>query len=273
MNGYIAIGSVRDRADDGRGVWASDYHDDIDQARKMLRQWHNEGRDIYRSIYRRIEPSHVEAGNCLPSNQIAFEVDAVADRDAARKVLRRVDPTLVASGSDEHVHVYLTITDATLDHDELKVLARGLYDAMGVTEGGKYGGGFLRVPGSLNHKFDPPRPVKVFHEGQGCSLAMLKATVRAHTTPRQVGRPGDLHPQPYGRLSGQIRHLLRENNAGGARRHRLTFKLVRLCQESGLSQGQTLAVLMDHPASAEKFDDLEREVISCWKPNTLASAG
>lgn len=276
MTDHIAIGSVRDRDlrdPHQRGTWESRYPTSEAEARKVLRLWSSEGRDVYRSIYRRTEPTHSEGPDlCLPSDRIAFEVDQVAPGGYghAKDVLRQVDPTLVSSGSPGHYHVYVQI-DRILPWAELKELAKGLYRAMGVTEGGKYGGGFLRVPGSLNHKYDPPTHVRRVRVGAEVSLDVLRSVVlHAHTAPMHVSTAVTLQAEPYGDLSASIRRMLRENDAGGARRHRLAFKLIRMCQEYGLTQGQTLGVLLDHPATGDKFNDCEmaREVRSCWKPET-----
>ncbi|MCF8606018.1 hypothetical protein L5I01_21945 [Gordonia sp. HY442] len=270
---FIAVGSIRDRDlsdPHQRGVWESRYLPTPAKARDVLRQWSSEGRDVYRSIYRRTEPTHSEGSDlCLPSDRIGFEVDQVAGMGRAKDVLRQVDPTLVSSGSPGHYHVYVQI-DQVLPWSELRDLAKGLYRAVGVVEGGKYGGGFLRVPGSSNYKYDPPRPVRYIRHGDVLPLGTLRSVVRAHTTPVGVVTTSTLQAEPYGDLSAGIRRMLREDDAGGARRHRLTFKLIRMCQEYGLTKGQTLGVLLDHPATGEKFDEREmtREVHSCWKPET-----
>ncbi|QKT06073.1 hypothetical protein HUN08_01850 [Gordonia sp. X0973] len=248
----------------------------------MLRLWSGEGRDIYRSIYRRTEPTHSEGPDlCLPSDRIAFEVDQVAPGGYghAKAVLRQVDPTLVSSGSPGHYHVYVQI-DRILPWAELKELAKGLYRAMWVTEGGKYGGGFLRVPGSLNHKYDPPRPVRRVRIGNVVALGTLRSVVHAHTAPVHVSTAVTLQAEPYGDLSvsyegRKIERMLRERDSGGVRRHRLTFKLIRMCQEYGLTKEQTLGVLLDHPATGDKFDDAETvaDLHRCWKPETPARYG
>lgn len=275
---YIAIGSVRDRDlsdPHQRGTWESQYLKTEDEAGKVLRQWAREGRDIYRSIYRRTDATHAEGPDlCLPSDRIAFEVDHVGRVGKAKDVLRQVNPTLISSGSPGHYHVYVQI-DRILPWSELKDLARGLYHAMGVTEGGKYGGGFLRVPGSLNHKYDPPTKVRYVRRGDVVPLGTLRSLLDAHTPRVRVSTAATLVAEPYGDLSvsvegRKIERMLREDDGGGVRRHRLTFKLIRMCQEYGLTQGQTLGVLLDHPATGDKFDerDMTREVRSCWKPET-----
>lgn len=272
-NEFIAVGSVRDRDlsdPHQRGIWDCAYLPTPAEARDVLRQWSGEGRDVYRSIYRRTEPTHRESDRlCVPSDRIAFEVDRVGGVGRAKEVLRQVNPTLVSSGSRGHYHVYVQI-DRVLPWGELKQLAKGLYLAMGVTEGGKYGGGFLRVPGSLNHKYDPPRPVRTIRRGDVVPLGVLRSVVHAHTAPVGGMSVATLQAEPYGDLSAGIRRMLREDDSGGARRHRLTFKLIRMCQEHGLTKGQTLGVLLDHPATGEKFEEREmrREVHSCWKPET-----
>lgn len=276
MSSHIAIGSVRDRdlSDPRRrGVWACEYPTSEDEARDILRQWVRDGRDVYRSIYRRTRATHAEGPKlCLPSNRIAFEVDAVADNERARALLKRVDPTLVSSGTRGHYHVYVTLSEV-LPWVELKGLALGLYRAVGVIDGGKYGGGFLRVPGSLNHKYDPPRPVRYVRRGGVVPIETLRSIVDAHTPPVCVSTATTLQAEPYGDLSADIRRMINEPNAGGARRHRRLFKLIRKCQEYGLTQGQTLAVVMDDSGGEDKFDDREmtREVRSCWKPETPVS--
>lgn len=280
MTNHIAIGSVRDRdlSDPRRrGVWTCEYPTSEDEAREILRQWAREGRDVYRSIYRRTQATHAEGPKlCLPSSRIAFEVDAVADNERARALLKRVDPTLVSSGTRGHYHVYVTLSEV-LPWVELKGLARGLYRAVGVTDGGKYGGGFLRLPGSLNHKYDPPRPVRSVRRGGVVPVETLRSIVDAHTPPVCVSTALIVKEEPYGDLSTsyerrKILRILNEGDGGGVRRHRLTFKLIRLCQEAGLTQGQTLSVLLDHTASLDKFDErtLPHEVLRCWYQDSPA---
>lgn len=102
---------------------------------------------------------------------------------------------VVHSGGGLHVY---WIADAPMSPDEWRPYADGL-KALLIKEGIKCDTGLttdiariLRVPGTLNHKYTPPRPVQLLHHGQpynfASDLAVLKSA-SASLTHRALQMP------------------------------------------------------------------------------------
>jgi hypothetical protein len=115
-----------------------------------------------RGDYERGRLEDVAAVNCLFGE---FDCSATPAKDAMLVVIRRLDPPpslIVDSGGGFHVYWFL---DAPffLDTPRARTFAQQLQarwvESVGGDPGAKDLARVLRVPGSTNYKYDPPRPV------------------------------------------------------------------------------------------------------------------
>lgn len=137
-------------------------------------------KSIWIDVDVKVRPANHPAGT--PWKHYETIGEALAAVDAfCRKVGLPVPSALVHSGGGLHVY---WISDAPLSPDDWRPYAEGL-KALLIQEGVKCDTGLttdsariLRVPGTLNHKYTPPRPVKLLHFGSlfnfGTSLSFLK---------------------------------------------------------------------------------------------------
>lgn len=82
-----------------------------------------------------------------------------ADMDDGAR-LNGFEPHLLIASSENHQHAYWFL-DRPYELSEWEPKARGLSNALGADPGGWDSTQVLRVPGSLNHKYSPPVPVRV----------------------------------------------------------------------------------------------------------------
>jgi hypothetical protein len=101
--------------------------------------------------------------------------------DFAAKVGLPMPSAIVHSGGGLHVY---WISETPLSPNQWSAYAEGLKSLL-VSEGVKCDAGLttdaarlLRVPGTLNHKYDPPRPVRLVHLGQMYNFETALAVVR-----------------------------------------------------------------------------------------------
>jgi P4 family phage/plasmid primase-like protien len=148
----------------------------------------------------------VKAGS---ARHYATQGDAWAAISAFYKKVGLPKPSIIVD-SGGGLHIYWT-SDRPLSLDEWRPYAAGL-KALLLQEGVKCDAGLttdaariLRVPGTFNHKYDPPREVKLLHCGKdydfAADLAMLpKANVTAAVTSQVkktiVIEPGVVFDQP-----------------------------------------------------------------------------
>lgn len=227
-------------------------------------------------------------GGTVPSNVLSFELDQVPP--LALDLLSSLGADLINSGSDGHLHVNIFL-DEDLLGTEIKELGRQIARACGYRsqeQGGKYGDGeLLRVVGTQNTKPGVDERVSVHRVGRSRRVPTTVAKVREHMSffepyepavkPAQ-GDAANLVPTlvDQAKLSREIRTMLRDEDEGdGTQRHRRTKKLVRLCNEAGLSQDEALWVLNEHEPTCEKFTTEARrsaQVVACWDADTRPKA-
>lgn len=227
-------------------------------------------------------------GETVSTNVLSFELDIVT-LDAL-ELLNHLGADLIESGRVGHLHVNLYF-DQDLPGVELKERGRRLARACGVRgkeEGGKYGDGeLLRPMGTFNTKAEARSQVALRRAGR--SRRRPISVERFDRMMNWAGEDADVTPRgtltdatalvaqeiSRERQGREIRSMLRQLDTGdGTGRHRLTKKLVRLCNEAGLTQNEALWVLEQHEPSVAKFGDhrLAEQVVACWDGDTRPAA-
>lgn len=226
-------------------------------------------------------------GETVPTNVLSFELDTVTLNTL--ELLNHLGADLIDSGRTGHLHVNIYF-DRDLSGAQLKQRGRRLARACGVRgneQGGKYGEGeLLRPMGTVNTKAEARTQVTLRKAGRSrrrpTSVERFDSLVgwALEDVPDKPSRgkradPAALVAQEVSRKrqGAAIRSMLRQPDSGdGTGRHKLTKKLVRLCNEGGLTQGEALWVLDQHEPSVAKFGyhRLAEQVVACWNGDTRA---
>jgi hypothetical protein len=165
-----------------------------------------------------------------------------------------LDPFVVESGSDGHRHGYVPLSRPV----DLGTHAR-LNQALAAKLGGdaKWSDeSLLRLPGTLNHKTDPPTVVTPRRwSGRVWDPVELAALLGVETTAGSVS-PGGSSSQTAGEAPPDPlpkRVLWALEHPGRSDRSAAHHRLIRACRDAGLSEGQALSVAMAYPPSTEKY--------------------
>lgn len=84
-----------------------------------------------------------------------------ADLDDNARLGGFAPPSLLVASSQDHQHAYWFLTEPEHDLDVWESKARGLSHALGADPGGWDSTQVLRIPNSMNYKYDPPQRVRV----------------------------------------------------------------------------------------------------------------
>ncbi|MDH3021147.1 hypothetical protein [Gordonia alkanivorans] len=181
--GYVCLAHVYGRSQENpRGYYGPQrffrYPDDTDRVLTSIKAHVNSGADVYLPTSLMTETARNK--RTVPSNVVSFEVDLLNNKEHTASVLNALRAGLVSSGTRGHFHVRITLTE-DISHDRLVRLGRLIYLACDVKDGGKWHPhDILRVPGTLNHKHDPPTPVRVFRKPREIDLSAVKSVLHEH---------------------------------------------------------------------------------------------
>jgi len=123
-------------------------------------------RDIYFGVATRREPGDGSLGNCHVIAALWVDIDFkdTAEEKARRALERFTLPPSIIVRSGGGLHVYWLLREPVEVRDEatrLRAILRGLAFDLGGDLKAAEPARILRVPGTLNSKYDPPRPVTV----------------------------------------------------------------------------------------------------------------
>lgn len=187
------------------------------------------------------------------------------------ELLAALTPVVVDSGSPGHAHVHVMLNQAV----EPKVwerLERALVDRLGA-DSKVADNDLLRLPGTVNHKAvttgGEATPVTLASVGQRVSPSVVADLLRvggaradrAPVSAAQVSVP----IRPAVPLPAGVRRAL--ENPDVEDRSRAHHRVVKACQDAGMTLAETLAVVADYPPSVEKWsggDRLVDEVTRSW---------
>jgi len=215
----------------GRGVVGRTFVDNVDAVDKFSMKY---GRDaeIYMGVAPRIR--HDEGGglsNCAMPTALWVDAD---DEHAARAELSLFDPEpsiIVRSGRG--LHLYWPLRDAPPDMDQLKQVLRQLARRLEGDVKSAEPAHVLRVPGTMNHKYSPPRRVEI--EKMDLSLLHTFNNVRDAVAPQSAA---------YIRARAWMRELppAVEGEHGDDATYRMACMLVR---DHGLDDEDALELMME----------------------------
>ncbi|GLB64062.1 hypothetical protein NCCP2495_19410 [Dietzia sp. NCCP-2495] len=206
----------------------------------------------------------------------------VVDQDRPMTNPGALRPTLVVnSGTPGHSHLYYSVPEG-VEVDKYQAFAKGLGECLGCGNDKTTDEGFLRLPGTRNLKHDPPTLCEVVertdatYTQQGLSVAVnVRPSAHSHDrVPGAQNRSQGLQFEPVkpAVVPRSIKRALREEDPGdGTARFKRTMRLVKECQEAGMSQAEALWVLTNHEPSVAKFqheDRLRGQVVACWEMST-----
>lgn len=207
-----------------------------------------------------------KGSNAAPANILWTDLDD--DVDQAK--LDGLDAVVANSGQLGHLHVYVLL-DAYIPVARHRALNKALAEYLGGDH--KWADDtLLRLPGTLNHKTDPPAPVQVVKEqGRRWPVKELEqllgvepgAADAGQTRTRSASFDGDLEPVPDP-LPRWVRTAL--DNTDIEDRSKAHARVVGACLDAGLTLGQTVAVCSTYPPSTDKYGDrLADEVLRFWQ--------
>lgn len=205
-------------------------------------------------------------GSALPPMVCWADLDGPATDEA---LLCTLDPLVVQSGSAGHRHLYLPLVRA-VDLGAHARLNRALAQALGADA--KWSDeALLRLPGTLNHKTDPPTVVtplpwsgRVWEPSELAALLGVDlAAAGAPTGRANAGNSTTAEPVPDP-LPTLVRRALEHPDV--ADRSAAHHRVVGACYDARLTIGQALAVCSGYGPSVEKYGNrLAAEVDRSWR--------
>ena len=200
-------------------------------------------------------------GSALPPMVCWADLDGPA---ADEQLLVALDPLIVESGSDGHRHLYVPLS-RPVELGTWNLLQRALRDALGSAADAKIADNdLLRLPGTRNHKSDPPTVVTPLPwPGQRWDPDELAELLGVDLS-AAVGAPSPLTgsvlitPEPVpDPLPEWVRAALTHPDtfAGVGKRSAAHHRLIGACYRAGFTQGQTLTVAAGYTPSAAKYGE------------------
>ena len=208
-------------------------------------------------------------GDALPPMVCWADLDhEPADHD----LVQRLDPYVVDSGQPGHTHLYLPLSEP-VDLGTHAALNRALAEQLGGDP--KWSDeSLLRLPGTHNHKTNPPALVTepeqwggtVWHPAELARVLGVDLTAGAGSEgpPRLASVPvavteRETPPDP---LPAPVRRALEHPDTDD--RSLAHARLVAACYDAGLTPGQTLTIAADYPPSTEKYGQRLPEEVARW---------
>lgn len=186
--------------------------------------------------------------NALPPNMLWADCDTTPDPD----VLEKLGAVVVDSGRDGHQHVYVPLAESVsvATHRKLNKALAELLDG-DVKWSDEV---VLRVPGTLNHKTDPPGPV-VAQPGPPVTpwdpdtiAHFLSVDLTKTVDPLQVG---DVTPEdPPAPLPLNVMSALR--NPDVSDRSTAVSRVVGACINANMTAGQALSVVLGYGPAVDR---------------------
>lgn len=147
--------------------------------------------EVQKSAYVRAQKSFIAGLNCLYAE---FDVKTYGSKQAIRDHLEQqpisMPSVLVDSGGGFHAYWLLAETFAFTNEDQREA-GRIIQQLWVATVGGDPAAHdltrILRVPGTLNYKYDPPRPVGYVYADLDCTFSLRELT--AHLPPIREPEP------------------------------------------------------------------------------------
>lgn len=275
--GYVALAFGRGQHHNTRGAF--DHHDWT----PTVYRWPDEADTMRADVAREtaVEPTDVyicpavrhtnrrRKGDALPPMVCWADLDT---EPADPTLLERLDAYIVASGQPGHQHLYVPLTEPVplSTHAQLnKALAQRLGgDAKWSDES------LLRLPGTLNHKTNPPGDVAEPDTWGGTvwspnGLAeLLGVSTNSDTNgppPRLASVPDtetvepETPPEP---LPASVRRALEHPDTFD--RSVAHARLVGACYDAGLTQGQAITLAGNYQPSTEKYGARVADEVTRW---------
>ncbi len=230
--------------------------------------------DVYVSPYVRATKRRSK-GDAVSRRLLHADRDGLEPLDLWEGLLAMLPGAFVVdSGSPGHVHIYLPVT-RDLDLAAHELLCRGLAAKLGRTDSKFSDNDLLRLPGTVNFKHDPPRPVRWLRKpGPGAQPtvayleSVLDVDLAAAPPPSPNGRGPATAAAPVvevddeERLPSRVREALKVVTGD---RSEDTFRVVAACYSAGLTLADTRGVIILRDdlrgRLAGRHDD---DVLTCW---------
>ena len=201
-------------------------------------------------------------GSALPLGELWADLDSPTDNE----FLTELNPFIVESGSEGHRHVYVPLTEP-VDLETWQQLQLSLRHRLG-GDAKIADNDLLRLPGTWNHKTDPPSKVQSLPwTGSAWDPDDLAALLKVHLDtpakppPARLAAEQPPNPLPPAVLDALADRHVDDVDDRSMRHHRLVWA----CREAGLTIGQTLAVVSGYLPSRAKYGDrLPQEVSRSW---------
>lgn len=175
----------------------------------------------------------------------------------------------VFSGSDDHQHVYVFL-DRSIPVVDQRVLNKALAKYLDADD--KWSDeSLLRLPGTFNHKSDPPAPVHVgiggtdVHRWPAGELAELLEVDLTGAPHQSAGNASSVEAEPAPNpLPAAVQRALDSTDVDD--RSEAHHRLVGACRSAGLTLGQAITVCEDFKPSQLKYSDkIPEEVTRSWE--------
>jgi len=182
-----------------------------------------------------------------------------ADGDLAKFEGFPISPTAVVESSPGRYHHYVRLDEPLVPEVAIPVNHR-ITDGIGADKGGWGATKLLRVPGTLNYKYDPPQPVVLSHcEDRAYSLAEVEAAFPAKTeAPTRPPRILRLVPTTAGQPPVALPHLAMKvwegtehctTETGELDRSRSLFQLAAVLLKQGATPQDTMVAIAERDSA------------------------
>lgn len=269
-HGYVAVAIGTDGYWTERGKyehrdWTETRFRWPDERDKLLRQVNmetvaGESVDVYWCPALRATPTRRKGGAIDRLHTLWADLDEPPTDEA---LLDKLDPIRLSSGSDDHLHIYVLLAEPVTLHVH-ELLNQGLARALG-GDAKWADNSLLRLPGTLNHKHQPPGRVeqlngsaRVWDVNELAGLLEVDLTAPA-TPPRTAHSAPEAGPTD---LPDLVRARLRAHVTD---RSEALHALVGACRSSALTLGQTHTIAAAYAPAVEKYGDrIAAEVERSW---------
>ncbi len=180
----------------------------------------------------------------------------------------------VVRSSDTGVHAYLPL-NAPLDPADIVRVNRLLTKQYGADPASVDASRLLRLPGTWNHKYDPPQAV-VTHTPWAGEQADAADLLRRAPVADEDARPDATREELTTPLSDTLLDLLERTDFRPGQVSEAFHRRVKECKEAGLTAGQATTVLTDWLTDVDpnhrylkSYDRMADQVARSWsKPDT-----
>jgi hypothetical protein len=208
--------------------------------------------DVWFAVHLSEDADSRSRGNARERRRLHADLDHVITPEDARKIAQ-LRAWAVQSGTLGHLHVYVEL-DRSLDQANYELLEESLAAYFGGDRKTR-DNDLLRIPGTHNHKTDPPNPVRWdgrVSDKKWNPEELLRILPRVQAKTSADDCDDAITPEPA-ILPRSVLDVLAEPSGGD--RSAKTPRIVNACKAAGLNKQQTLFAVLGDPEQAQRYNE------------------